>query len=214
MTEAMEWAVNVPKYALTYQNTVIISAFMHSEICLRYAFILNSLWLDLSTIFKLWISNACFIVTLCLEYRNWCLCWYLSTHKKPWTLHLKTEMKAPSVGNRQENVSYWQPLSLVNLARFFILVFLYKVMIIYIGFKVLISVTMKSTVLWVVMLCIFEKAQYFGGTHYLHLSGQPTRWRWYIPPKCQAVSELHGVATSAFHRWLKISHKAVSWNCN
>jgi hypothetical protein len=38
MTEAMEWAVNVPRYALTCQDT-----FMHSEMCLRYAFILNSL---------------------------------------------------------------------------------------------------------------------------------------------------------------------------
>jgi hypothetical protein len=58
-------------------------------------------------------------------------------------------MNEPSVDNRRENFSYRQSLSLVSLAQFFILAFLYKVMIIYVGFKVLTSVTMKSTVFWV-----------------------------------------------------------------
>jgi hypothetical protein len=34
----------------------------------------------------------------------------------------------------------------------------------YVGFEVLMAVTMKSMVFWVIMLCDLETAQHFGGT--------------------------------------------------
>lgn len=51
----------------------------------------------------------------------------------------------------------------------------------YVGFGILMFVTVKDLVLWVVTLCSPEKAQGTGGTYDLHLQGQrvsQTRNEW------------------------------------
>jgi hypothetical protein len=75
--------------------------------------------------------------------------------------------------------------------------------------------SMTSTVCWVIVPCNSERSQHFQGIYWLHLEGQrvsqerekqkeavllpfsclAARWRYYVLPKCQTVSRLHGVTT-------------------